>query len=116
MLLHSQTDGQWPPLHKEIYANTVGVGAYDDPFQNKKLLLNRRGTPSASFLGTSLAKGGLVSSVTIRLYANNILTPNTVGEHSICSRNTKRADMESAPTANNVILIRTVGEGSPLPS
>ena len=25
MLLHSQTDGQWPPLHKEIYANTVGA-------------------------------------------------------------------------------------------
>ena len=44
-----------------------------------------------------------------RLLINDIIHSNTVGEHSICSRNIKRADIESAPTANNVILIHTVG-------
>ena len=34
MLLLSQTDGQWPPLHKEIYANTVGA-RIARPFRNK---------------------------------------------------------------------------------
>ena len=34
MLLLSQTDGQWPPLHKEIYANSVGA-RIARPFRNK---------------------------------------------------------------------------------
>ena len=92
-------------LHANIILHTNTVGArFARPFRNECnfcFVTGRRGRrPLQQYA---------IKTVTIRLHANNILLLNTVGEHSICSRNTKRADMESAPTANNVILMHTVG-------